>query len=158
MAEVIVVLDRPNGKGHKCPHCTELEIAAKRFDWEVYFAQDLSETASQNLLRALNREHDIVAVMFSPEAMDLHWRDALDLVHAWAPMAHPILFFRMADHPPAEELSRAGVFHAIGLPLRKQEIHHSLGFVWAARNPSTTRKDASGSTGFKPSTHLSAGS
>ncbi len=155
MAEVIVVLDRPAGQGQQCSHCAELEIAADKFGWDVHFAQDLSVTASQNLLRALNREHDIVAVMFSPEALKLHWRDALHLIHAWAPMAQPILFFRMAEHPPSEELSRAGVFHAIGLPLRKQEIHHSLGFVWAARHSSNRTKS---STNLKPSTHLPAGS
>ena len=156
MAEVIVVLDKPAAQSHNSSPYSELEIAAERFGWEVHFAKDLSETSSQNLLRALNREHEIVAVMFSPEAMGLPWQEALNLVHSWAPLAQPILFFRMADRPPAEELSRAGVFHAIGLPLRKQELHHSLGFVWADRNPALKRKNAAAD--LKNDHHLSAGS
>jgi hypothetical protein len=69
---------------------------------------------------------------FDPQALYLPWRVALGSVLEAAPLSFPIVCRGFADKTPWSEMSGAGAFHSVNLPIDADEVRQSFGFVWAA--------------------------
>lgn len=106
------------------PSCGEL---AREFGWSIEGAIAFEQ------LRALARGRQIVAVLFDAKDLGMPVEQALRAARKAAPNARLISCHRFSDVVNWPELADAGAFHALSVPLDRNELRQSLGFVWSAR-------------------------
>lgn len=85
----------------------------------------------------LSLDYDLVSVLFEPKSLGLSWEKALSSVMAAAPRALPIVCHGFGEVLDWSQVSEAGAFHSLLIPLRAAEVRRSLGFVWCAQRIST---------------------
>jgi DNA-binding NtrC family response regulator len=119
-AETVVFL------GDVSEACFSLSEIARSFGWSLETVLDLTQ------LRCLNRQRDVVAVLFDPETLAASAGQSLELVRIAAPHALQIVCQRFSDSIPWPELASAGAFHALRKPLSPSEFRLSLGFAFDA--------------------------
>jgi hypothetical protein len=105
-----------------------LKGAAQDFGWAIQIARDAGE------LMALQAKGKIGAILFQEDSLGLgrSWLDTIALLREIAPEARLVAcnhFSEAADYP---KLCRAGLFHALWMPLRQHELRQCFGFVWEA--------------------------
>lgn len=83
-------------------------------------------------------DDDLVAVLFSPNAMGLECDEALQHVLRAAPGALPILCHGFAENVDWPRLVDAGAFHSLPMPFSATEVRQTLGFVWGAKSRAET--------------------
>jgi ActR/RegA family two-component response regulator len=96
-----------------------LQTAAAEFGWAVKVAHNLRDAASAQ------------AVLFHRDALGpgCSWLEAVRLLRAALPEARLVACHGFAEAIDWPELCEAGAFHALGLPLRANEVRKSLGFI-----------------------------
>lgn len=100
---------------------------AKEFDWDV------EQTPTLRSLRDMSDSRNVVAVLFSARTLGVPWNQALESVLAAAPRALPVVCAGFSESIRWPELSDAGAFHELRLPIEEGEVRRSLGFIWAAK-------------------------
>ena len=108
-----------------------LDLLVAEFGWAIENAPSLGSLAK------LNREGNLVAVLFNPQDLALPWEEALHSVLEAAPRALPILCHGFADGIDWPQVAEAGAFHSLLLPLRASEFRHTLGFISRAKRSSS---------------------
>ena len=107
-----------------------LDLLVAKFGWSVENAPNL------HCLTKLNRDRNVVAVLFSPLDLALSWEEALRSVSEAAPRARPILCHRFSDKIDWPQVAEAGAFHSLLLPFTVSEVRHSFGFIWSTKSTS----------------------
>lgn len=76
------------------------------------------------------------AVLFHRDALgpECTWIEAVRKLKLTLPEARLIACHEFSEEINWPELSEAGAFHALGVPLRTNEVRQSLGFLSAAEN------------------------
>jgi hypothetical protein len=97
------------------------------------FGWSIEASPSFDHLRQLSRTRSIVAVLFDSSELKLAADQALRAAHKAAPNARLISCHRFSEPVDWPVLAEAGAFHALALPLDRDEVRQSLGFVWSAR-------------------------
>jgi len=117
MAENIIVMP-----GSARVDLQALQAVAGEFGWEVKVAGDLHEARSAQV------------VLFHRDALGpgCSWLDAVRQLRQALPDARLVACHGIWESIDWPELCDAGAFHAIGLPLRANEVRKSLGFISAA--------------------------
>lgn len=100
-----------------------LQAVAGEFGWGVKVAGDLSEAASAQ------------TVLFHRDALGpgCSWLDAVRRLKLALPDARLVACHGFSESLDWPELCDAGAFHALGLPLRANEVRKSLGFISEAQ-------------------------
>jgi DNA-binding NtrC family response regulator len=122
MSQPIVIL--MGGLSHDVQEVGDL---AREFGWS------LEPCAGFDQLRAIGRNRNVVAVLFDANDLGLTHDQALRSARKAAPNARLIICHRFSDVVNWPELADAGAFHALSVPLNRNELRQSLGFVWSAR-------------------------
>jgi DNA-binding NtrC family response regulator len=105
-----------------------LRAAAQCHGWAVEVANNLNE-----LLEL--RKHGVVgAVLFEQDSLDpgSSWAEAIPQLKEVVPEAHLVACCHFSDSVDYPKLCRAGLFHALWLPLKASEVRQCLSFVWEA--------------------------
>ena len=108
-----------------------LKAVAADFGWTVKVVGNLHDAASAQ------------AVLFHRDALGpgCSWLDAVRRLRCELPEARLIACHGLWEAIDWPQLSDAGAFHALGLPLRVSEVRQSLGFLSAAqKRPSTAAR------------------
>jgi hypothetical protein len=100
---------------------------AREFGWSIEAA------AGFDHLRVVARTRQVVAVLFDASDLGVPVDQALRAARKAAPNARLISCHRFSDVVDWPELADAGAFHALAVPLDRNELRQSLGFVWSAR-------------------------
>jgi DNA-binding NtrC family response regulator len=114
-----------------------LRAAAEEYGWPVQNAGSVNE------LLHLRKRGKIGAVLFHKDSLGRGGAllgTILQLKNA-APEARLIAcnhFSETADYP---KLCRAGLFHALWLPLKESEVRQCLGFIWEAEKHSSLKAE-----------------
>jgi hypothetical protein len=106
-----------------------LQAVAGEFGWAVRVAKDLREAGSAQ------------TVLFYRDALGpgCSWLDAVRQLRLALPGARLVACHGLWESIDWPELCDAGAFHALGLPLRANEVRKSLGFISAADKINGTR-------------------
>jgi len=104
------------------------------------FGYSVTEVSTLRLLG--NLDGNLVAVLFSPNAMGLECDEALRHVLRAAPGALPILCHGFAENVDWPRLVDAGAFHSLPMPFSATEVRQTLGFVWGAKSRSKSSQGA----------------
>jgi DNA-binding NtrC family response regulator len=113
-----------------------LNIVAADFGWTVQVAHDLRQTAelvAQLRTVAVLVKHDAVGAGFS-------WLEIVGLLRRTLPDVRLVVCHGFGDVFDWPELSDAGAFHALRLPLQEDELRQSLGFIWEAEKRFATAR------------------
>ncbi len=113
--------------GNLCQQVPATGELAREFGWSIEPAAGFEQ------LRALSRNRQIVAVLFDAGDLGVTVEQALRAARKAAPNARLISCHRFSDVVNWPELADAGAFHALSVPLDRNEVRQSLGFVWSAR-------------------------
>jgi hypothetical protein len=107
-----------------------LQAAAVEFGWAVTVANDLRDAALAE------------AVLFHRDALGpgCSWLEAVRRLRFALPKAWLIACHGLAEAVDWPTLCDAGAFHALGLPLRANEVRRSLGFLSEAQKRLNVRK------------------
>lgn len=108
-------------------------------------------------LRRLSLEGGVVAVLVHPSRLNVSWREALRKVAEAAPQARVAICHGVKQASACDEMTDAGAFTTLLLPLVRTEVRHFLGFVWASlpENRAGSRKDDRTRIAIKPKLGLS---
>ncbi|HWE51311.1 MAG TPA: hypothetical protein VG273_16080 [Bryobacteraceae bacterium] len=87
-----------------------------------------------NEIAAFMQGRRIVALLVSKDALGPGntWTEIIQRLKGSLPDVNLVTCHGFSDPINWEELSAAGVFHAIHLPLKENELRQALGFVWEA--------------------------
>jgi hypothetical protein len=110
-------------------HIPALPVIAEEFGWAVETVTDLRQAM------AIHSDVSAAAVFFHREAFgpDCSWTDALRVLSAALPGTRLIPCHGFSEQVDWSELSDAGAFHFLWLPLKENEVRQCLGFVWETR-------------------------
>lgn len=97
------------------------------FGWSMEIAAGVDQ------LRQLGKARNVIAVLLDARGLGLTVERALRVAQKAAPNARLIPCHRFSDRVDWPELAEAGAFHALAVPLDRDEVRQSLGFVWSAR-------------------------
>jgi hypothetical protein len=102
-----------------------LRAIAGEFGWVVNEARNLREASSPGL------QGGTAAVLFHRDALghDHSWLDAVRLIRTALPDVRLIACYGFSESINWPELSEAGVYHSLWLPLKENEVRQSLGFI-----------------------------
>jgi hypothetical protein len=115
-----------------------VDAVAGDFGWKVERANTLQD------LRSLGIKQRVLAVFFDTAGLGVPWRTALEWVLTLVPDARAILCHGFAETADWSDMSSAGAFSSLALPLQVNEFRQCLGFIWAA-DSRPQRKGAAGS-------------
>jgi hypothetical protein len=112
-----------------------LRAVAGEFGWSIDVAHNLRQAAKAQINR------NTVACLLHRDALSSgnSWLETIRLARLNMPEVRLIACKRFSETIGWPELSDAGAFDAIWLPLRESEVRRSFGFVWEAER----RDDAS---------------
>jgi hypothetical protein len=115
-----------------------LRSVARDFEWEVDVFHDFREAAVAQAYRKTG------ALLFHRDALGsgCSWLEAIRVLRLAVPDVRLIPCHGFSELVDWQELSVAGAFHALWLPLRENEVRRTLGFVWGAEK----RRAGSGET------------
>lgn len=107
-----------------------LRVVAEEFGWGVKLVEDISDLAVAQVCRRA------AVVLFHRDAVgrEHSWFDAARFLRLTLPESRLVACHGFSELLEWPELSDFGVFHAVGLPLKENEVRQSLGFVWQALN------------------------
>jgi DNA-binding NtrC family response regulator len=101
-----------------------LQAVAGNFGWMVGSSSDTGEvTASEPVAALVSRD---------ALAPGQTWAETLRQLRLALPGIRLITCHGFSDPIDWQELSEAGAFHAIHVPLKENELRQALGFVWKA--------------------------
>jgi hypothetical protein len=100
-----------------------LGLIGREFCWSVDAVSDLLG------LEDLCRRNDVVAVLLNAPTLDVPWEDALKAVRAVAPEARTVICHSAPEMHRRREMTEAGAYHTLLLPLDSREVRQSFGFV-----------------------------
>jgi hypothetical protein len=139
-------------------HLSSLQAIAENFGWAVGVTHDLDKVAAAQACRKT------VAVLFCRDTLGrgYSWLETIRLLRRALPDVHLLPCHGFSEPVDWPELCEAGAFHGLWLPLRENEVHQSLGFVWEAEkrlaNSSVRRSEtAAASSGLAAIERLSLG-
>jgi hypothetical protein len=114
--------------GSTRPDLLALQTVAGEFGWVVDIAHDLGEIAEAQA------DRKTVAAFFHRDFLgrEYSWVEAIRRLRLTLPEVRVIACHGFAESIDWPELSDAGAFHALWLPLKENEVRQSLGFVWEA--------------------------
>lgn len=103
-----------------------LRAVSADFGWDLHVAHDLDQVV------ALQECRNIVAFLFASDALGsgLSWLESISLLQLASPTARLIPCHGFSCTIDWAKLCEAGAFHSLWLPLKKNEIRRSLGFLW----------------------------
>ncbi len=103
-----------------------LSAVAREFGWKVESVSDLSHAID------LSQTHGVAAIFFHRDAFgpQCSWTDALELLATALPGARLIPCHGFSEPVDWSQLSDAGAFHFLWLPLKESELRQCVGFVW----------------------------
>jgi hypothetical protein len=99
---------------------------ADEFDWPVRPVSGMGDLA------LLSQEIRVEAVLVHPATLGMSWRDALPRARTAAPTARVAICHHIDTAGACSEMTEAGAFGTLLLPLVRIEVRHFLGFVWAS--------------------------
>jgi len=100
-----------------------LDSLGSEFSWSVDAVADLRG------LEDLCRRNDVVAVLLNAPTLEVPWRDALKAVRAIAPEARTVICHSAPEMHHRREMTEAGAYHTLLLPLDTREVRQSFNFV-----------------------------
>lgn len=105
-----------------------LRATAQNFGWAIEIAHNMSE------LLQLRERGRIGAVLFQQDSLGCNgsWLETIAQVKAATPEARLVACNHFSDADDYPKLCRAGLFHALWLPLKESEVLQCLGFIWEA--------------------------
>jgi DNA-binding NtrC family response regulator len=118
---------------------TTLSLVAQEFGWSVETVSHPEQAA------AVTSNRRIAAVFFHRQALgpDCSGSDALRQLRATFPEAHLIPCHGFSDPIDWDQLSGAGAFHSLWLPVKENELRQCLGFIWqTSRVPAKAERSA----------------
>lgn len=110
-----------------------LDAVAREFGWKVRTVEDAGEIA------AVASRQNARGVLLCRNAFGsaTSWKEAIRQVRFAFPAVPVIALYGFSEPIGWSELSDAGAFHSLWLPLKKNEVRQSLGFLAnAERTPS----------------------
>jgi hypothetical protein len=104
----------------------------RSFGWTVEMADDLSDvTAAQPGRRT-------TALLFHRDAFaSCSWLEAVRILRSALPEVHLVACHGFSEPIDWPALCDAGAFHALGLPLKEDEVRQGFGFIWEAERRRT---------------------
>jgi DNA-binding NtrC family response regulator len=93
------------------------------FCWSVDAVSDLRG------LEDLCRRNDVVAVLLNARTLGMSWEEALKAVQTAAPEARPVVCHSAPEMHRRRDMTDAGAYHTLLLPLDPREVRQSFGFV-----------------------------
>ncbi len=107
-----------------------LRLAAADFGWRVHIAHSLEEVTSAQAYRSA------AALLFCRDALgaEFSWVEVIARLRHTVPDVRLVACHKFSESLDWPELSNAGAFHALGLPMKENEVRQSLGFLWEAEN------------------------
>jgi hypothetical protein len=120
MADTIIVM--PGAARLDCP---ALEKIAAEYGWRTRVP------AHPDQVEAIGASGQTRAVLFSRDAFGAgySWREVISLLKASFPGAPLVALHGFSELTGWQELSEAGAFHSLWLPLKDNEVRQSLGFL-----------------------------
>jgi hypothetical protein len=108
--------------------CERLAVSSigDEFHWSVCPVSSIGD------LTRLSQDGAVVAVLVHPATLGLSWREALHYARTAAPQARVAICHGIETAEACSEMTEAGAFGTLLLPLVRIEVHHLLGFVWAS--------------------------
>ena len=102
-----------------------LDVVAREFGWKVRTVEDAGEIA------AVASRRDARAVLLCRDAFGprASWQEAIRLARFALPAVPVITLHGFSEPIGWSELSDAGAFHSLWLPLKENEVRQSLGFL-----------------------------
>ncbi len=102
--------------------------AADAFGWAVNIAETPGDVA------LIDRD-EVVAILFHRDAFSprYSWCDAIRFLHALLPGVPIIAMRGFSEAVDWPQLSDAGAFHSLWLPLKESEVRQSFGFLSSTR-------------------------
>jgi DNA-binding response OmpR family regulator len=113
-----------------------LDTIGSEFSWSVDTVADLRG------LEDLCRRNNVIAVLLNARSIDVSWEEALKAVRAIAPLARPVICHSAPEMHHRREMTDAGAYHTLLLPLDLREVRQSFGFVSDAFRASATTRSA----------------
>jgi hypothetical protein len=106
-----------------------LRAAAHDFGWAIQIAGDVRE------LKAVQARGKVGAVLFQQDSLGNggSWLETIALLKAVAPGIRLVACNNFSETTDYPKLCRAGLFHALWMPLREHEVRQCFGFVWEAQ-------------------------
>jgi DNA-binding NtrC family response regulator len=83
-------------------------------------------------LELLCRWTEVSAVLVHVPTVRMHWMQALHQVKTLAPHAHVVICHGVREANAIFDMTDAGAFHTLLVPLEQGEVRQSLGFISAA--------------------------
>jgi hypothetical protein len=110
-----------------------LRAAAQDFGWAIQIARDVRE------LRAVEARTKVGAVLFQQDSLgsESSWLETIAVLKAVMPDIRLVACNNFSEATDYPKLCRAGLFHALWMPLREHEVRQCLGFVWEAEKRSS---------------------
>ena len=97
------------------------------------FCYSASRVANLDELESLCRWTDVSAVLVHAPTMEMPWQQALLAVKSIVPGARVVICHGVDQAHSIFQMTDAGAFHTLLLPLQGSEVRQSLGFISAAR-------------------------
>jgi hypothetical protein len=105
-----------------------LRGTAQDFGWAIQIARDAGE------LIAVQARGKVGAVLFQQDSLGtgLSLLNMIALLREVVPETRLVACNNFSEGVDFPKLCRAGLFHALWMPLRENEVRQCLGFVWEA--------------------------
>lgn len=103
-----------------------LATIGREFALRMFRATDLND------LESLCRWTTVSAVLVHAPTVRMHWIQALHQVKTLAPRARVVICHGVNDANAILDMTDAGAFHTLLVPLEHGEVRQSLGFISAA--------------------------
>jgi len=105
-----------------------LQTAAQGYGWSIQHAFSAAE------VKNIREDGKIGAVLFQEDSLGSggSWLETISELKEAAPDARLIACMHFSDDADYPKLCRAGLFHAMWLPLMEHEVRQCLGFIWEA--------------------------
>jgi hypothetical protein len=112
-----------------------LRGATQYFGWAIQIARDAGE------LIAVQARGKVGAVLFQQDSLGTgrSWLDIIALLREVAPEKRLVACNHFSDETDYPKLCRAGLFYALWMPLRENEVRQCLGFVWEAEKQASAQ-------------------
>lgn len=139
MADTIIVMP-----GTARLDCSALVNVAAEFGWGIELA------TRPDQVEAIGASRHTRAVLFCRDAFGpgYSWREVICLLKACLPGASLVALHGFSELTDWQELSEAGAFHSLWLPLKENEVRQSLGFL-ARRYAKTENTGAFAAQAFR---------
>ncbi len=120
MAQNLVVMPGPSPMD-----LSSLDTVAEEFGWKIVLVKDPDQVEN------IRVSHMPLAVLFHRDAFGpgYSWSEAIRLLRRLVPGVSLVALQGFSETADWQELSEAGAFHSLWLPLKTNEVRQSLGFL-----------------------------